>query len=227
MNLEVPRELRWIGPLFAVLYFILWSTHSTALLVVITREIWVLLLISLLLIPIVLLLVFLGSVNRYRFAALILFLSLFFSGFLVEFIPIPSTPYYGPYPQPPGARPLQPPQLVSPFWALFSLMINSSNTYGPTSPSSFLGLLLLVLLAVLTAIVTGLVSTGKIDVVQAMLFLVSLMVCWTFTFLPLGSFMGSNSTLTPFPLGPLVALNILPWIPKSETKTKLNPNQWG
>jgi len=216
--MEIPRELRWISPLFAVLYFILWSTHTTALLFVITREIWILLLISLALIPVVLLLAFLGLTDRYRFTVLILLLSLFFSGILVEFIPHPPTPYYGHYAPPSAAPPPQLPQLISPFWSLLSLLITSPHIYEPTPVLSIVGLILLFLFAVLTAIVTDLVSTGKIEVVQAMLFLVILIICWTFTYLPLGSFMGSNSILTPFPLGSLVALNILQWIPQNEKK---------
>jgi len=216
--MEIPRELRWISPLFAILYFILWSTHATALLFVITREIWILLLISLALIPIVLLLAFLGWTGRYRFTLLILLLSLFFSGILVEFIPRPPTPYYGPYAPPSAAPPPESPQLISPFWALLSQLITSPQTYEPTPVLSIVGLVLLFLFAVLTAIVTGLVSTGKIEVVPSMLFLVTLMICWTFTYLFLCSFMGSNSILTPFPLGPLVALNILQWIPQNEKK---------
>lgn len=63
------------------------------------------------------------------------------------------------------------------------------------------------------------------DPVKAMVVLVILLMIWTFYIFPLDTGMGSSYILTPLPLGPLVALTILPWIPIGKTESLLNQNE--
>ncbi|MFW9963253.1 MAG: hypothetical protein ACFFCX_06805 [Candidatus Sifarchaeia archaeon] len=76
-----------------------------------------------------------------------------------------------------------------------------------------LAAIILVNLSVLTGYTVALVIKRQLDLVQASLFLVIIFLCWTFHSLLVGM-SALNNYITPIPLGPLVALNILPLIPE-------------
>ncbi|MFW9963325.1 MAG: hypothetical protein ACFFCX_07170 [Candidatus Sifarchaeia archaeon] len=191
--MDVPSQLRWIGPLIGVLYIILWLRRGLA-------PFWGMTVFSLrmlILNPLVLFLaivLFACSLVAYRhwIASGIFFLSLFFSGILIQ----PLSVGY--------------PLLITPSIGVFLIFDPSSWALLPI----LISMLSLIVLAILTLIVTGLVVNGKVGTTLAMLFYVIIITCWTFTIIPESMYMESYELLTPIPLGPLVALNILPLIPE-------------
>jgi hypothetical protein len=159
------------------------------------------------------LLVLLGVVKRYRIASAILFLSFFCSGVLMQqtILEIPVRPLVPPPPTAPPPNPIMISPLfilmITPSMALVNIVLFFQIMYLPI----ILWTSFLLVLAVLTSIVTGLVTDGKIDAVLAMLLYVIIIIGWTFSIIPLGMYVSTNMILTPIPLGPLVALNALPW----------------
>lgn len=211
--MQVPRELRWIGPLFLIVYLVLWVSHGFPTIIAIVLH------------PIVngftLPFVVVGGLvlyfviwprKRYLFSGIVFFLSLFFSGVMFEPIPVPWT---GPYPPLPTALNAYLIALLSP--ALIPLLIILSPQFFGGLPA-FLSLLLLSILPYPTYYVIWSATEKKMDTVHAMLYLVIILLCWTLLVIPLSIDSRVNAILTPVPLGPLVALNILPWIPDRLTE---------
>jgi hypothetical protein len=214
--LDIPKELRWIGPLFGGLYLILWVTQGFVPFWAVTVfSAGIIIIVPAILIQALLLLVALGVVRRYRIASGIFFLSYFCSGILIQ-----QTFVYMPVPPPlPVSSPtpvLSPPLsilMITPSMLVINIILFFQTTYLPT----ILWLLFLLVLTILTPIVTGLVTDGKIDPTVAMLLYVIIIVGWTLSIIPLSIYSSANVILTPIPLGPLVALNAIPWFPSSKT----------
>lgn len=74
-----------------------------------------------------------------------------------------------------------------------------------------LAAIILVISSVLTGYTVALVIKRQLDPVQASLFLVIIFLCWTFHSLLVGM-SALNNYITPIPLGPLVALNLIPFM---------------
>jgi hypothetical protein len=206
--MDMPRELKWIGPLFAILYISLWLRRGPTILIGFILPITPVIAFWPLQVIVGLVIAFVVFAPRYRVTTLIVFLSFFWSGILIEYIPIP---YYGPFPPPPTAIAI-PNVLISPVIAIPALFSIFLQPISYVSLISIVGLTLLVLLGILTVLVTEQVSNGKIDVVRSMLFYVTIIVCWTFLYLLIMPQFGAYTFFTPMPLGPLLALNLLPWI---------------
>ena len=129
---------------------------------------------------------------RHWIASGIFFLSLFFSGMLIQPLPVGYT------------------LMITPSLGFFLLY----SSFGWAPLPILISMLSLIVLAILTLIVTGLVINGKVGTTLAILYYVIIITCWTFTVIPESMYTGSYDLLTPVPLGPLVALNILPLIPE-------------
>lgn len=218
--MDVPSQLRWIGPLFGGIYIIFWLTQGYAPFWAMTVfSIGYMIIVPQFLIQAIIVVVLFAFARRYRFASGIFFLSYFCSGISIQPIPIPMQPlslYYV------ATIPTPPPIIRSPLW-IFMITPSMAATHLILFLQELLipaaaWLLFLLLLAILTTIITGLATEGKIDAVTAMLFFVIIIVCWTFSVIPLGMFAGSHSILTPVPLGPLVALNALQYIPLTRSE---------
>ena len=216
-KLDIPKELRWIGPLFGGLYLIIWATQGFAPLWAVTVfSAGIIIIVPAILIQAMLLLVVLGVAKRYRIASGIFFLSYFCSGILIQ-----QTLVYMPVPPPlpvSSPTPVMSPALSILMITPSMLVLNIFQFFQTIYQPIILWLLYLLALTVLTPIVTGLVTDGKIDAVLAMLLYVIIIIGWTFSVIPLGMYSSGNVILTPIPLGPLVALNALLWIPSTKTE---------
>jgi hypothetical protein len=146
--------------------------------------------------------------NKHWVSGLVLILSLAFSGIMIEHIPIPWT---GPYPPPPVII-MFPVTLLTPFLIIPTMLAGLSLGVSLTT---ILSLFLLVILPYPTFFVVWRFEEEKINPVKAMLWLVIFLLCWTLLVFPFGQEVGAYVVLTPLPLGPLVALNILPYIEDS------------
>ena len=214
--MDIPKELRWIGPLFLILYIILWARRGAGVLVSLLIPFSFFIALFPLQIIGGLIIAFVVFVPRYRSTTLIILLSFLWSGMVIEQLPLP---YYGPIPQPPEAS-LYPFQLYSPILSLISLIINLLSRYPTASLTLIPGNLLLVLLAFLTVLTIELVLRDRINGVVAMLSTVLILMSWTFLFAIFLPYFGPYVHLSPVPLGPLILLNLLPWIKKRGDKTK-------
>ena len=211
--MHVPRELRWIGPLFLITYLILWARRGFSALIAVMVGPFL----NPFSVPFIVVAGFILTLierfhKQYLFPGIVLFLSLFFSGVMLEFIPQPWT---GPFPPPPMAIIAFPIVLLTPGQILPLLL---SVVYFPVALPTFISLFLLSLLPFVACYVSWLVVCEKMDTVRAMLYFVFILMCWTFLVLPLSLESGLNGILTPIPLGPLAALNLLPWVPARKTQ---------
>ena len=209
VRLKMPRELRWIGPLFLILFLVLWLRRGLFpfFFILILFPIIAMVAVPQVILLVAAVVVFLYTSERHRFSLLILILSFFCSGILMEPIPFPLPS--SPYPVMPGERfTIFMTPLLSPFILLFQIL-RTGNFF-----LLFL-LTLLIVLAALSAFVIHRVSQGGLSAGAASLALVLILLAWTFMILPL-SFEINHYYLTPVPFGPLIALNILPWVPVYE-----------
>lgn len=213
----MPHELRSIGPLFVGLFIILWIRRGPLpFFMMFVFPVMLMVYVPLFLVASGIFVLFLYFIPRYRLTTIIFILSFLGSGVLLEPVPI----YYpGPYPPPPAMIP------TIMFTPLMSIFTSISSFFWGYSPLGVFTLLLFSVLPFLTAFTFHRVVERKMDPVVAMVVLVILLMIWTFYIFPLDTGMGSSYILTPLPLGPLVALTILPWIPISKTETLLNQNE--
>ena len=209
--MDVPNELRWIGPIFGGIYLILWLIRGlTPFLAMTVFSIGIMMIVPQILVQVIVIVVFLIVAKRYRIASLIFFLSYFCSGISIQQPPI----YYpGPEPPPPGV-PLSPLSIlmITPAMAAINIILFFQLSYLPTVA----WLLFILILALLTPIISGLVVNNRIDAGRAILFYLIITVGWTFSVIPLYIYSGTMIILTPIPLGPLVALNTLSLIPSAD-----------
>lgn len=219
--MDVPSELRWVGPLFAILYSIFWGTRAFAPLLAIFGLALFVFAVSVILVPIIIIIAFFASKTRFRYAILILCISFFFSGISIEPIPIPYPEPY-PYPYPPYSPAPRFMYNLSPIFIV--LLFISSSGYLHIPEIVLGGFLLLIVMAILSAIIMALATECRIDAVRAMISFVSLIVCWTFIPVFLYPYLDPYIFMTPVPLGPLIALNLLPRTPvlKSESRKVLS-----
>ena len=204
--MEVPRELRWIGPLFFIVYSILWARRGVMVLLAVFVSPFTIFFAIPNLIAISLVLIAIHKVGMQHWVSgLTLILSLAFSGIMLEYIPIP---WSGPYPPPPVIS-VFPVTLLTPFLILPTLL--SGISFGVSLPA-ILSLLLLVILPYPTFFVVWCFEEEKIEPIKAIIWLVIILLCWTLLVFPFALEVGAYVVLTPLPLGPLFALNILPWI---------------
>jgi hypothetical protein len=203
--MDVPRELRWIGPLFLVTYLILWARRGVSAIVAILIYPLNPYMGPFIVVGALILYHVFQSRKQYFFPAIVLFLSLFFSGVMYEYIPVP---WMDPGPHPPAVLML-PSVLLAPV-GIPILILQASLSL---STQTILSLLVLSILPYLTCYIVWSVPNEEESGVHAMLYIVVILICWTFLVIPLTWELGPHGILTPIPLGPLVALNILPWVP--------------
>lgn len=204
--MEVPRELRWIGPLFFIVYSILWARRGVMVLLALFVSPFIVFFAIPNLIVIVLVSIAIYKFgNKHWVSGFVLILSLAFSGIMIEYIPIP---WSGPYPPPPVIS-VFPVTLLTPFLILPTMLAGLSLGINL---AAILSLFLLIILPYPTFLVVWLFEDEKIDPVKAMLWLVIILLSWTLLVFPFGQAVGAYVVLTPLPLGPLFALNILPYV---------------
>ncbi len=215
-NVDISRELRYIGPLFVGLFIILWIRRGPLpFFMMFVFPVMLIVYVPPFLAASGIFILFLYFIPRYRLTTIIFILSFLGSGVLLEPVPI----YYpGPYPPPPVYIP---PIMFTPLMSMFA---SFSTFFWGFSLLSVFTLLLFSVLPFLTAFTFHRVVERKMDPVKAMVVLVILLMIWTFYIFPLDTGMGSSYILTPLPLGPLVALTILPWIPEGNTDTQQSQN---
>ncbi len=213
----MPRELRTIGPLFVSLFIILWVIRGPLpFFFMFVFPVMLMVYVPPFLAICGVFFLLLYFLPGYRLTTIIFTLSLLGSGILMDPVPI----YYpGPYPPPPM---MIPPIMLTP---LMSMFMSISTLLWRFSLLDALALLLFSSLPFLATITFHRVVARKIDPVKAMIVLVIVLMIWTFFILPLDAGMGSSYILTPLPLGPLVAITILPWIPKLTNESKFNQNE--
>jgi len=199
--MEIPKEVSWIGPLFAVVYILLWLTRGPApFFMLFFVPLVLMVFIPPFLVVVAITIFYLYKVEKHRFILIIFILSFFSSGILMQPIHIP---HYGPYPPLPDFRF---PMIMTPFSVIFILL------FQPLSTVQFpvvVALVLLMVLPTLTVITIYRVSQGKLSAGSTILVLVLILLVWTLLVIPVSTLM-SYYFFTPIPLGPLVALNILP-----------------
>ena len=213
-DVDIPSELRPIGPLFVGLFIILWIRRGPIpFLILFVFPLMLFTLVPPFLLGFIVVAFFLYIVKDYRLSLIIFIVSFLGSGVLLEYMPI----YYpGPYPPPP---PMIPTIMLTPFTSVFMLiMMLARGVFDP----SVLTLLVLIMLPFLTAITFQRGVERKMNPVKAMIVIVTIILIWTFLIFPIADGMGSENIVTPLPLGPLVALTILPWIPVRKDETPLS-----
>ncbi|MHA3963697.1 MAG: hypothetical protein AM325_009170 [Candidatus Thorarchaeota archaeon SMTZ1-45] len=206
MKTHMPHELLWIGPLFAVLYIILWLRRGFGPFWALSVYVFGITVFfpPVLILAIVFLFVF-AKIRKYRVAIIVFFLSFFYSGILLEPFPIH---YPGLYP-PPVSIMLN--LMFTPMMAMFFIFLLFVQL------PMLLAATLLLILSVLTGYTMVLVTKRQLDSVQATLLLIIVLLCWTFNSLLVG--MSSlNNYITPIPFGPLIALNLIPFMRNDEDR---------
>ncbi len=201
--MDVPRELSWIGPLFVILYFFLWMNQSFYPLFIIIMN-FMMFLSPFILLQLVLFIIGYQIRPTHKWAAIIFFLCYFCSGMVLE-----PLPYTGPWPPPPSASYLL---IVMATPALFAMLSFSMIFWIP-----WLALLILtpfLVLTFLTSYTTVLLADGRIDAVKGILIYVVVIVCWTIFTIPFSGIINWHAFVTPMPLGPLVAINTIEYIPE-------------
>lgn len=212
--MELPDELRWIGPLFVILYCILWIGKGPILLYLLfILPILLLFLLPLYFIGTGIVVIVLYKLKLHRFTIAIILLCVFSSGFFFTPIHIPYIDAYLPIP----ASSYVSAMIFTPFILIPMIPWLSLGHYHPFFTIS---IILLYTLTAITCYIFHLVSERRMNYVKAMLAFVIILVVWTYTSFPL-SIAFANMLITPIPLGPLVALNILPWTRVSEMPPEL------
>jgi hypothetical protein len=206
VEIDIPQELQWIGPMFAVLYVFLWMTRGPiSFYLLFVLPLLLMIVFPPLLIVGVIILYYIYKIEQHRILIIVLILSFFGSGILLQPLPIP---YYGPYPPPPVFRVTS---IMTPFVAVFLFLFQLLRGQFIVS----LSLALLFALSTLTVLTIHRVSQGRLTVIHAMLVLTLILLTWTLLVIPIST-MISYYFYTPIPLGPLVAFNVLPWLQATE-----------
>lgn len=199
--MDVPRELRWIGPLFVILYFFLWMNQSFFPLFVIFTNFRILL--SPFILPQLALFIIGYQIRPIRKGtAIIFFLCYFCSGMVLE-----PLPYTGPWPPPPSVSTLLIGMVTPALFAVFSITMIFWMPW-----LTVLSVIPLLVLTFLTSYATHLLANGRIDVVKAILVYAVVIACWTLFTIPFSGMATWNAFVTPMPLGPLVAINTIEYI---------------
>ena len=210
--MDKSRVVRWIGPLFLVLCIVLWVSRGLIPFAVMLLYAFI--------IPLFLpLLIFVFAIflmvlrDKHAETTLVAYLCFFVSGILIEPVhpPINGIPLPNP--------PLPPPDIMSapivfftPFVALLVFI-----SYSSYVSSVIVAALIVGVLSIITVLVTSSFANGKLGEVQAMILLVIVLIFFTFSYIPIISWLGYVS-YTPVPLGPISALVLLPRISKKQTQ---------
>ncbi|MFW9840817.1 MAG: hypothetical protein ACFFES_07990 [Candidatus Thorarchaeota archaeon] len=210
--MDLPRGMKWVGPLFLILYIALWLSRGLVPFAIMLVYAFAIPL-FLPLIIFVFILLFMVLQDRHAETTLVAYLCFFVSGILIE--PVP-TPIGGiPLPNPP----LPPPDIMSaPIMFLTSLvgllvlLIHSSYV----TPVIVVAIIVEIL-SIITVLVTSSFANGQLGCVQTMILLVMILLFFTFSYIPLIPWFGHVHYM-PVPLGPLSALILLPRISEKNTQ---------